>query len=516
MDVVFRRKMMFFLYACLLGCASLNSALIQVPNDLGPSDCADNFHQERLGDYPFPTEMSFRKFCDHEISCTISNFDPEKVGLGDTVFVMDWYIPWFLKNVHPKIRYQYILITGDSSDLHPWWKEKLILYDTKIGAWFSKNLCLSNHPKLFATPCGQGISQSRYTKEDIEFYLGLAREHPMTNKIDYPLVYMSFNPINHASRSYVKSLLLNKPFCCSPDHSLPRRVYQEELSRYKFTVAPKGQAPDTMRFWEAIGLNTIPVIEHSPLDSLYEGTPSVIVKNWEEVTEEFLLERFEEIQEKVRLGILSAEKAYFPYWKRKIEHVQKLIRNHEWSGADLEAVKFDDATLEKLKTLFLRDQQEKKWTKCSLLVYGKLLGLRAFQLSNALPQFEKILYADEHAFRDHELIDRSFKESPKQGKLVMSFAKEKYFYDGRLEFVYEYAFPYLLEKYRTVAMFMDLTHYKYNFTDKLVQFFQFLPGRTMIVGNMASDPYVQMLLRDFALQKSVLIETDLDLWYMTR
>ena len=68
--------------------------------------------------------------------------------LGDTIYVADWYMNWFLKNVHPKIQNQYILISGDSDELHPshGQNESPILYDSKIGDWFCRNLVLSNHP----------------------------------------------------------------------------------------------------------------------------------------------------------------------------------------------------------------------------------------------------------------------------------------------------------------------------------------------------------------------------------
>ena len=37
-------------------------------------------------------------------------------------------------------------------------------------------------------------------------------------------------------------------------------------------------------------MGAIPIVQTSPLDRLFEGLPVLIVNEWEEITEEFLLE----------------------------------------------------------------------------------------------------------------------------------------------------------------------------------------------------------------------------------
>jgi hypothetical protein len=97
----------------------LEGAAISVPTDLGSPDCVDIFCRGIVGDLPFPTEASFMAAADHRIGCATENFDPDEVKLGDTVFVQDWYLRWFLRDVHPQIKNQYVLISGDSDDFHP-------------------------------------------------------------------------------------------------------------------------------------------------------------------------------------------------------------------------------------------------------------------------------------------------------------------------------------------------------------------------------------------------------------
>lgn len=49
-------------------------------------------------------------------------------------------------------------------------------------------------------------------------------------------------------------------------------------------------------------------------DSLYEDLPVIVIKDWSEVTEEFLAQKAEEFAHKE----MRMEKIYFPYWKNLI------------------------------------------------------------------------------------------------------------------------------------------------------------------------------------------------------
>src|SRR3990167_3992727 len=106
--------------------------------------------QDNPGNYPFPTDMTFRKFADHSIDPKTEYFDPELVKRGDTIYLSDWYIPWFTRYVHPKIKHPYILISNDSDEWHPnsgiwdydekngWYPPvdatRVLLYDSKVAA----------------------------------------------------------------------------------------------------------------------------------------------------------------------------------------------------------------------------------------------------------------------------------------------------------------------------------------------------------------------------------------------
>lgn len=71
---------------------------------------------------------------------------------------------------------------------------------------------------------------------------------------------------------------------------LPKLSYTEYLkhyNNYKFTISPTGNGLDCHRTYEAIILNTIPIVKTGPLDKMYKqyDLPVVIVNDWSDITE---------------------------------------------------------------------------------------------------------------------------------------------------------------------------------------------------------------------------------------
>ena len=57
---------------------------------------------------------------------------------------------------------------------------------------------------------------------------------------------------------------------------------------FLFEISPQGNGLDCYRTWEALLLQTIPIVRSSTLDPLYDGLPVAIVDSWEDVTVERL------------------------------------------------------------------------------------------------------------------------------------------------------------------------------------------------------------------------------------
>ena len=79
--------------------------------------------------------------------------------------------------------------------------------------------------------------------------------------------------------------------------NVPRRDYQAALSDSVFAVAPEGHSPDTIRFWEAIAVGTIPIIVRNPTCMVHSvpgcrahqlavaaaDSPAVVLNSWRDL-----------------------------------------------------------------------------------------------------------------------------------------------------------------------------------------------------------------------------------------
>ena len=88
-------------------------------------------------------------------------------------------------------------------------------------------------------------------------------------------------------------------------------AHYESISKYKWTLCPRGAGQDTHRLWEALYLGSIPIVLKSSISSLYEGLPVIQLNNWDELSLPLLEKRSKELP-------LSRTNAYFSHWQKKI------------------------------------------------------------------------------------------------------------------------------------------------------------------------------------------------------
>jgi hypothetical protein len=97
----------------------------------------------------------------------------------------------------------------------------------------------------------------------------------------------------------------------------------DEWVKYKFVLSPPGAGIDCHRTWEAVSVGCIPIVLSSELNELYEDLPILIVETWDQITDEYLENRFNEITEKTRAGLYNYEKITHEYWVNKISDVPR-------------------------------------------------------------------------------------------------------------------------------------------------------------------------------------------------
>ncbi len=114
-------------------------------------------------------------------------------------------------------------------------------------------------------------------------------------------------------RSKVYELFSKKKFCRT---SKPKSLqpYLVDLAKSKFVFSPRGNGIDCHRTWEALLLGAIPIVRTSPMNSIYDGLPVLIINDWSEVNQVFLEKKYTEMVAKQ----YSLEKLYFDYWISRI------------------------------------------------------------------------------------------------------------------------------------------------------------------------------------------------------
>lgn len=241
-------------------------------------------------------------------------FDPSLVKAGDIIFVRE--AGHFFRFVGRRIKVPYIIIThGHYLDsFKPEYKE--FLKDSKVIAWFSIDPYYLSLPKFYPLPLGvwQSKSQKIYKRKSHFNNLFSTLRHKRKDK----LIYTNFSFKTYEKRDLVKDILKKKHLY----KETYRKNFEEyiiEMGHYKFTASPRGAGIDCYRTWEALLVGSIPIVESSSLDPLYENLPVLIIKDWRELNKEFLRKKYVEITKKK----YSIRKLYIDYWKKQIKDVQK-------------------------------------------------------------------------------------------------------------------------------------------------------------------------------------------------
>ncbi len=110
------------------------------------------------------------------------------------------------------------------------------------------------------------------------------KEHEKTN----PLAITFFNPLNSRERSLLDKYLNTREEL--QKYRFPQmnmEDYLEKLGSSFFSVCPKGNGYDSIRFWESLSVGSIPLVLNNPfVESLMEHHPELpfmILERWEDL-----------------------------------------------------------------------------------------------------------------------------------------------------------------------------------------------------------------------------------------
>lgn len=278
------------------------------------------------------------KSCDIHSSLPISdikqmiNYDFYNIMHYSTIYITSSSIQFFISNIFNSINYKFILVSGDSDITNPddFFSNnedfKKFIESDKIIHWFSQNCILTEHPKITQIPIGLdyhtmvknntswGESISSIEQENLleNTQMNSKPFHERIIKAYSNFHFFMDTKFGYDRKDAVKSIPENLIYY-EPTKITRIETWQKQIE-YAFVVSPHGNGLDCHRTWEALCLGCIPIVKTSPLDKLYEELPVLIVKDWNDLTQELLENTINEFKNKS----FNYEKLTLKYWMDKI------------------------------------------------------------------------------------------------------------------------------------------------------------------------------------------------------
>lgn len=133
------------------------------------------------------------------------------------------------------------------------------------------------------------------------------------------LVYMNFNTSTFSERPAIWNFFekFNWVKVGEIENTLNgRKSFLREMKSSKFVVCPRGNGVDTHRMWEALYMGSIPIVKYEDnTHHLFTDLPILWIKEWSEINEEFLENKYSEITNKV----WNLNKLKLSYWEKFIK-----------------------------------------------------------------------------------------------------------------------------------------------------------------------------------------------------
>jgi hypothetical protein len=132
------------------------------------------------------------------------------------------------------------------------------------------------------------------------------------------LCYMNFNISTYRQeRQGVYDIFKNKDWVFKQSQLITNEGhidYLKSMRNSKFTLCPRGNGIDTHRLFEALYVGSIPIVKKHVIHKGLEDLPILFIDSWDEVTQEFLETKYEEMIERE----WNFEKLKFSWWRNLI------------------------------------------------------------------------------------------------------------------------------------------------------------------------------------------------------
>lgn len=190
--------------------------------------------------------------------------------------------------------------------------DKSFIITKNVIKWYSKNVNVNNF-KIESIPLGL---------ENNRWFIQIHKKEKMIELLNQSkkiknLVYMNHNiKTNPDKRKELYQIFKRKSWVTIDHGSNGYKFdkYIDNVYNHKFVICPEGNGMDTVRTWECLYMETIPIEKRNINNQFYTDLPICFVDDWKEITEDFLENEYIRIKQ----FIWNMKKLSFEYWKNKI------------------------------------------------------------------------------------------------------------------------------------------------------------------------------------------------------
>ncbi|CAF1343348.1 unnamed protein product [Rotaria magnacalcarata] len=264
----------------------------------------------RNSSYPYISGDTFRAFADYVYDETRQD-RLNLVKYGEIIFVKTDHLVMFFNSPFDSIKNPFVLVTHNSDASAPAIYESYLL-NPKILIWYASNPSVRNRAKLSPIPIG--LANAYWPHGSLSKFTFALRNHrkPWSQRTN--LLYVNFDVANNKAQRAKALLQASK---IGNTQIIKQRIaletYLEHIGNVKFVLSPPGGGTDCHRTWEALYMGAVPIVLTSELDPLFSKTRSVIVNDWSQLTQDFLLSFNFSLNDHIIPDVLNAR-----YWRKTL------------------------------------------------------------------------------------------------------------------------------------------------------------------------------------------------------
>ena len=155
---------------------------------------------------------------------------------------------------------KFILITHNSDRC----VKEIPFWPTNLVYWYSQNVDMAyDSPERKPHPIPIGLERKRWFPEQKKQKLILKKMDEINPNMKN-LMYINFSPSTNPSlRNALINTYRNKDWVTIVDKPISYEEYLNDLQSHYFTLSPRGNGLDCHRTWEALYMDSIPIVSHS-------------------------------------------------------------------------------------------------------------------------------------------------------------------------------------------------------------------------------------------------------------